>query len=82
LNKVKIYTSIKELIKDLKSPNFISLAVFKPAAVLDFIHESQEHRWNKQRSKQLNMVDPNNFERVKNYLLNLNIFLKMKPTKF
>jgi hypothetical protein len=27
------------LIKDSKSPNFISLATFKPAAVLDFIHE-------------------------------------------
>jgi hypothetical protein len=47
------------LIKDSKPPNFISLAV------LDFIHESQESHWNKERSKQLDMFDPNNFERVK-----------------
>ncbi|MDR0820341.1 MAG: hypothetical protein LBN19_02310 [Endomicrobium sp.] len=62
LNKVKIYTSIEKLIKDSKKPNFISLAVFKPTEVLNFIYEKQPH-WNKEESKQLDMF-LNDFERV------------------
>ncbi len=65
LNKVKVYTNIKELIKDSKSPNFISLAVFKPTEVLKFICKSQEPHWNKERSKQLDMFCSNNFKQVK-----------------
>ncbi len=62
LNKVKVYTNIKELIKDSKSQNFISLILFKPTVVLNFIYESQEPQWNKGESKQLDMFASSNFK--------------------
>lgn len=44
LSKQKIYTNLKEII-DLAHGNKISLAVFRPAQVLDFVAETAEPEW-------------------------------------
>lgn len=40
-----IYTNIKTLIDDSKDPKNVSLAVFKPTEILDFIHEDDTRDW-------------------------------------
>lgn len=48
LKTAKVYTRISDLITDAKS-NVASLAVFKPAKVLDFVVEADEREWNPDR---------------------------------
>jgi hypothetical protein len=64
LGKLRLYTNMKKLISDSKSPNFISLALFKPTKILDFIYEKQDPNWSIEESKQLDLFEPNNFKRV------------------
>lgn len=64
LNKVKVYKNISELISDSKTPNFVSLAVFKPTEILDFEFKEQDPNWSVEESKQLDMFASNNFKRV------------------
>lgn len=44
LKKVRVYNNLEELIGGAKS-NLVSLAVFKPARVLDFVVEEDEREW-------------------------------------
>jgi hypothetical protein len=44
LGKNKIYTNLKELI-DLAHANKMSLAVFKPAEILEFVAEDADPEW-------------------------------------
>jgi hypothetical protein len=60
-NNKKIYTNLQELIDKAKSEN-LSLAVFKPKEVLDFVVEPAERDWNSKKleslqslSKQMNL---------------------------
>jgi hypothetical protein len=55
LNKVKLYTNIKELIGDSKKPEYTSLALFKPARILDFTYEKQDPNQNREENKQLEL---------------------------
>jgi hypothetical protein len=64
LSKLKLYTNMKELIKDSKKPNYTSLAFFKPTEILDFIIEEQESKWSRAENKQLELFLPNDFKRV------------------
>ena len=48
LRKVKVYDRIDTLVQAAKA-NEMSLAVFKPARVVDFVHEETERDWNPQR---------------------------------
>jgi hypothetical protein len=41
----KVYTSLNTLIEDSKAPKNISLAVFKPAAIIGFEVEEDEREW-------------------------------------
>jgi hypothetical protein len=45
------------------------------------MHESQEPRWNKERSKQLDIFDPNNFERVKKLFFKFKYIFKDETNK-
>lgn len=63
LGKAKVYTSLSELIVGAKE-NRVSLAVFKLAKVLGFIHEDEDRDWNadkvaelRARANQVDMFD-------------------------
>ncbi|ABR30965.1 hypothetical protein SU69_05665 [Thermosipho melanesiensis] len=63
LGKLKIYYSIEELIK--KAKNFeLSLALFKPKSIDDFIIESTEREWDKELIRKIenNIKQPGLFD--------------------
>jgi len=64
LNKVKLYTNLKELKRDSKKPEYTSLALFKPARILDFIYEKQDPNWSREENKQLELFYSNELKRV------------------
>jgi len=67
INRVKTYTNINKLVTDSQKPNYVSLALFKPAKILDFKYEKQNPEWSIEENKQLNLLFPNenDFKRVK-----------------
>ncbi len=61
----KIYYSLSELISEAKDMSIgTSLAVFKPAAILDFSYEAVDRQWDKDKLAKLNQL--NLFETAKN----------------
>ena len=65
LNKARVYTRLEELISEAKN-NQLSLAVFKPARILDFIWEEEDREWNadklqhmRESHKQMDMFEDN-----------------------
>ena len=52
LNTAKVYTSLEELIAGAKV-NRMSLAVFKPAKILDFVWEEEDREWNADKLRQM-----------------------------
>jgi len=62
LKSEKVYTSLEELINLAKAPPYRSLAVFKPAKIMDFYSEPTERDWPqdkieriKEKAKQLSL---------------------------
>jgi len=49
----KIYTNLTELIKMAKEPPYRSLAIFKPAKILDFYAEETERDWPKDKLERI-----------------------------
>ena len=46
----KVYTNLEQLIKEAKNKNICtSLAVFKPARIIDFVFEETTREWNKEK---------------------------------
>ncbi len=52
LNKARVYTRLGEIIDGAKS-NVMSLAVFKPTRVKDFIWEEEDRNWDANRLRQM-----------------------------
>lgn len=52
LKKARVYTSLRELIDGAKA-NRLSLAVFKPTRIVDFISEDCDREWNADRVRQM-----------------------------
>lgn len=59
----QVYTNLQSLIDEAKSPTKLSLAVFKPAKVLDFVIEPDDRDWDSKKlaslqsqSQQLHLV--------------------------
>ncbi len=52
LQNATVYDRLDELIAGAKS-NTVSLAVFKPAIVIDFIWEDDDREWSQQRLEQM-----------------------------
>ncbi len=48
LNKAKIYNKLQDLIDGAKA-NIVSLAVFKPSRILDFVWEEEERNWDQSK---------------------------------
>ena len=63
LQSAKVYDFLDELIKGAKS-NEVSLAVFKPTKITDFIWEEEERDWSEQKLKQMRALhsQPDLFE--------------------
>lgn len=55
LEKANVYTGMSELIADAKA-NRLSLAVFKPARVIDFIWEEEDRDWNQDKVAEFRAV--------------------------
>ncbi len=49
----KIYTNLREIIDKAKSTDFISLAIFKPTELIDFVIQSVEREWDKNKLQHL-----------------------------
>jgi hypothetical protein len=46
----KVYTNLEQLIREAKNKNICtSLAVFKPARIIDFVFEETTRKWNKEK---------------------------------
>ncbi|HMQ70091.1 MAG TPA: hypothetical protein PKA90_14005 [Ignavibacteria bacterium] len=52
-----VYTNIKKLIEDSKEPKNVSLAVFKPAEILEFIPEEDSRDWKDEWKRLRNQTD-------------------------
>ena len=52
LNTAEVYTSLEELIAGAKD-NRMSLAVFKPAKILDFVWEKEDRKWDADKLRQM-----------------------------
>lgn len=70
LNTVRVYTHLGDLIEGAKA-NQISLAMFKPKRILDFIWEEEKREWDiemlheiRERSRQLDLFEENSWKRV------------------
>ena len=70
LNTTRVYDRLDELIEGAKS-NSISLAVFKPSEVTDFIWEDDEREWSEDRLRkmralhsQLNLFEDNSWRKT------------------
>lgn len=54
-----VYTNLKKLIEDSKSPTNISLATFKPNEFISFDIEEDEREWKKEWKEQINQLQIN-----------------------
>lgn len=52
LNEARVYTRLAELISGAKD-NQLSLAVFKPAKILDFVWEEEDREWDADKLRQM-----------------------------
>lgn len=53
----RVYTNMTQLIEDSKAPRNVSLAAFKPTAIMRFIVEDDDREWKERWLEQLKQVD-------------------------